>query len=82
LTRRPVAGFTRRPSTGGACAEADEEADGGLDEEVVDRRRAQRPSTGGSALVEESKEADDGLDEEAGGGLDEEAIDRRCARRG
>jgi hypothetical protein len=66
--------LTRRPSTGGACAEADEEADGGLDEEVVDRRRAQRPSTGGSAFVEESKEADDGLDEEA--------IDRRCARRG
>jgi hypothetical protein len=32
--------------------------------------------TGGSALVEESKEADDGLDKEAGGELDEEAVDR------
>jgi hypothetical protein len=44
--------------------------------------RTRRPSTSGSALVEESKEADDGLDEEAGGGLHEEAVDRRRMRRG
>jgi hypothetical protein len=33
-------GLTTRSSTGGACAEADEKADGGLDVEAVDWRRA------------------------------------------
>jgi hypothetical protein len=32
-------GLTRRPSTDGMHVKADEEADGGLDEEAIERRR-------------------------------------------
>jgi hypothetical protein len=47
--------LTRRPSTGDARAEADEETDGGLDEEAVDRRRAHAEAVDRrSAHVEEA----------------------------
>jgi hypothetical protein len=53
--RRPTTGLTRRPSTGDARAEADEETDGGLDEEAVDRRRAHAEAVDRrSAHVEEA----------------------------